>query len=100
MRSKPPSKPAASRRPVPPPPPRRNKVDFGPPPFPRAASRTPTFNDNPSESPTGRTSRDVADWRQVLQVFDELDIESKDALAQIAHALLKAQNARKGRLEK
>ncbi len=108
MNSKPPARTPSSRpkRQVPPPLPRRppKPVDFGPrpvlePPRPALkASKTPSFSEAPTESPTGKTGKIVGDWRMLLQLFDELEPEGKDALAQIGHALLKAQVARKNRV--
>jgi hypothetical protein len=60
----------------------------------------PSFNDSPTEARTGRTNAVVGDWRLILTVFDELEPEGKDALAQMAHVLLRAQVARKARLDR
>lgn len=85
MIAKPPSKPPRAPRALP---------RVPPPPIPR---KEPSFNDSPTEARTGRTNQIVGDWRQILQCFDDLEPEGKDALAQIAHALLRAQVARNNR---
>ncbi len=59
--------------------------------------RAPTFSESPTEAHTGRTSQEASDWRQLLQTFDALELEGKDALTQIAAALLRAQVMRKAR---
>lgn len=58
--------------------------------------KEPSFNEDPLEAPTGQTSRIAGQWRQLLQLFDELDPDGKTALEQIAHVLIRAQNMRKG----
>jgi hypothetical protein len=90
---------------VPPPPPRRKlaamPVDFGPPPFggdePRHA---PSFDDSPTEAPTGNTSAIVGEWRLLLQAFDELDDIGKAELCQLAHVVLRAHVKRKNRADR